>query len=78
MNSLLSRPEYKKIEEKHPHIAREIRILWPLEDELLLRYVSKIMHDTRNNTRQGFSLETTVCILRLLTEHSQHPKIPVF
>ena len=78
MNSLLSRKEYIYLEEKHPHVAREIRILWPLEDELLLQYVSKLMYDTRNDTRQGFSLETTVCILRLLTEHSMHPKLPVF
>ena len=78
MNSLLSRKEYTYLEEKYPHVAREIRILWPLEDELLLQYVSKLMHDTRNDTRRGFSLETTTCILRLLTEHSQHPKLPVF
>lgn len=78
MSSLLSRKEYLHLEEKHPHVAREIRILWPLEHELLEKYIARIMTDTRNDTRQGFSLETTVCILRLLTEHSQHPKLPVF
>lgn len=64
---------FKIVEEKVPHIAKKIAFLWG-EPEFN-KFMSNLMNDSRNGSRQGFSPEVSTALFQLMLEHDiQYPK----
>lgn len=58
---------FKIVQEAAPHIAKKIAFLWG-EPEFN-KFMSELMKDSRNGTRQGFSIEVSSALFQLMMEH---------
>lgn len=59
--------EFHIVVTKHPHLKDKLEVSWSstLFDEM----VAKLLFDTREGTRQGFSFEVGYALIRLLGIH---------
>ena len=64
---------YKKIQEKMPHIAEKVFLMWGYPE--LRTYLLSLMNDTRGGTRAGFPYDIAQAILKLMELHDeQYPQ----
>lgn len=53
----------------HPRIGENIAFLWSHPE--LMVYINKLIHDSRDGTRQGFTFEISSALVDLMIEHDK-------
>jgi hypothetical protein len=61
-------PNFKNIQERFPHIGKQIATDWGTKQGL--EYLEKLMVDDRHGKRQGFPLEIYQSLMKLLELHN--------
>lgn len=76
MNELKENRFFKHLQQKVPHVAEKIFLLWGYPEFVI--YTSKLFTDTRDGQRKGFEKSVTVSIFELMDLHDkefpQHSK----
>ena len=60
-------PNFIVIDNAHPHIGKSIQILWGHEE--LSLFINRIVTDSREGKRAGFSQEVSDALFKLLKHH---------
>ncbi len=56
------------VEQHFPQIAKALKLLWGYPQAAI--YVTKLLADTRDNTRQGFSPKVLTALLSIQEKHA--------
>ncbi len=62
-------PHYSAINQAFPHIGSKLKLYWGHQD--FTRYMSELLHDTRNGQRRGFPFEVVVALTLIAEDHRQ-------
>jgi hypothetical protein len=60
-------PNFIVIDRVHPHIGKSIQIFWGHEE--LSLFINRIVTDSRDGNRVGFSQEVSDALFKLLKHH---------
>lgn len=68
-NRLVENEELKKVNQRFPHIGRQLQSLWGCPDFSV--YINQLLSDTRGGSRQGFPVEVARALFKLLQVHDR-------
>jgi|APFre7841882654_1041346.scaffolds.fasta_scaffold211234_1 hypothetical protein len=64
---IIDNEDFKCVETKYPHIAKQIMLLWGSFEMNI--FFDNILEDTRKGTRLGFPSKDSECLYRLREKH---------
>lgn len=62
-------PDFLKVNAEYPRIGANIAVFWGYPE--LMLYINKLIHDSRDGTRQGFTADVSSALVDLMIEHDR-------
>jgi hypothetical protein len=65
----MTKDDFLKKIQKYPHVAQKVSLCWDNKD-ILAKYLTSLIYDTRDGLRKGFPVETAEELLRIINTNT--------